>query len=380
MEDIPLAECIESAYVPPLETNQHPLQMQSRPQHALHAPVRQIRERTIDCLLASADPALHKRAEKLGFCGHSPTVRFEKGRLPVCLPGRCRDRVCPTCARFRARDLRRRLTPLLQRANSLRFITLSMPADARSLRDRTLALWSAFRSMRRTGIWKRHVRGGVALHESTTGTAGTHWHVHLHVLVEGTFFEHSLLKAAWSQAVGSEAICYIKPVHDRAGAARYVTKYITKGCDVEKWTDAQIREFATGMHRLRSVATFGTWHAQRLEKLDEENKPPTLPAREISYAALADAFDSGTLSHEKAAPLLSKLSATWRLLMQPYLSNATYIEAEPTPDDLADVTEFLCDFLDAHDAALDALAQDPEPRSRDAPITPMARLLPDSYR
>lgn len=363
MDDLPLKECSCSSSLDPSETNPHPLHAQSRAQFALHAPTAKARNRIISTFHASTNFRLQRRAVKLGLCGISPTVRFERNTLPVCISGRCRDRLCPTCQRFRSLSVRNRISRVVKAASSVRFVTLTMPASSAPLRERVLSLWDSFRRLRRTKSWKSHVSGGVAVMEVTRGKEGTHWHAHLHMLISGSFYDQRDLQAAWSASVGELAIADIRASHDRNGQVRYLTDYITKPTKALDWSDEILCEFALAMHRVRSIATFGKWHNLRVENADEQVTPPKLPRESISFSVVADALESGVLQRERAAPLLAKLSLTWRLLMQPYLTDLRYVECEPTPDDLTEVTLFLTDFAATLDQSCEPAQPPPPPLS-----------------
>ena len=341
MDDARELEAPDSASLDTPETNPHPLQTQSAAQHRLHAPVQQRRSRIIDAFLDSNVPALWRRAEKLGLCGVSPRVRFETGRIPVCLLGRCRDRLCPTCNRFRSAHVRSRITRLVQSSNSRRFLTLTMPSSDAPLAQRIKEICEAFRRLRRTDAWKRHVTGGVAIIETKISKTDGHWHVHLHAIIEGSFFAHATLKAAWSQSVGSDAVCDIRAIHDAEKAVRYLTKYLAKDSDVDAWTDEQLREYATAFHRVRTLITFGRWHNRKLDDEEEIDQAAELPSHEIGYSFIADRLSDGTIDADRLVPLLCQAGVGWKLLLADWDRRVKLERVCLTPDDFAELTEIL---------------------------------------
>jgi hypothetical protein len=61
---------------------------------------------------------------------------------------------------------------------------------------------------------------------------------HLHALVSGPT-NYTLANSVWRLMGG---IIVIKPVTEQVGAARYVSKYVTKGGDVELWRPRKMKE------------------------------------------------------------------------------------------------------------------------------------------
>lgn len=370
--DLPL-----SAYLVDSETSIHPLQTQSRAQHRIHAPAKHLRELTINALWYSDDARLQRRAEKIGMCSVAPTVYVGVGCNPTCSPGRCRDRLCPTCAFFRAGQLRTRLKKLVRAANAVRFITATMAPVSSGLGACVDALFAAFRLMRFMEEWKSHVVGGAYVVEVTRGQHGTHWHVHLHILVEGTFFPHDLLHALWSEAVGSRSRIEIKALHDRDGAVSYIAKYMAKSTALEGWTHDEIREFAVAMHGRRIVGTFGTWHKANVCKLDENAEKPKRAEADISFIAVEQVLADDEKLRRSVAPLLSRLSATWRLLMQPYRTDLEWVDAPLEGKELDRLTALLLEVRDA----LVFVPPDPEAIRREATrIAAKRRAAEKAYR
>lgn len=309
--------------VHPSETNPHPLEVQSGAQHRLHAGVKARREQVVTALFESEEEALVKRAKKMGMCGVSPVVRIEIGRRPALCPGRCRDRLCPLCARLRGQRVRERVRAKVCKADAVRFFTFTLPADESDLGARLDRLMKAFTALRRRAAWKKHVRGGIFVFETTRGKAGGHWHVHLHVIAEGVFFPHAILAAEWSECVGERAVVDVRPIAHREKAVAYVAKYVSKGADSEGWSAEVICDYARGVHRRRLFGTFGAWHAIDVAEEREDNEPDTLPCEGATWLMLKTAIDEGTLDRETTVAALWQMGTCWRLLLR------EYVEGEP---------------------------------------------------
>lgn len=331
-------------YLVDSETNAHPLQSQSRAQYRIHSPYKRLRDQTINALHESGRPDLMKRAQKMGMCCVAPTVYVGRGAVPSCSPGRCRDRCCPTCAMFRAGSLRSRLRRMLEKSNSVRFLTLTMKPASVGLGKCIDALHRAFRLLRKSLAWRDHVRGGCFVVEITRGSEGKHWHVHLHALIDGKYFPHEILHDAWSVAVGERSRAEIKAVYGRDGLAGYLTGYLAAGSGDASWTFAEIQEFAMEMKGRRTMGTFGTWHRVKTDNLDAEAPEPIRPDVSLSFTAVEAVLDCEPELREAAAPLLSRLSATWRLLMKPYVSDLRWLDAPMDAKSFASLTSVLLEI------------------------------------
>lgn len=370
--DLPLPS--DSSSLDHSETNSHPLQSQSRAQHRLHAPVQELRTQIVTACWESFDPALCKRARKMGMCGIAPLAKFHANALPTVSLGRCRDRLCPTCAKFRASKLSARITPIVQRARSVRMVTLTMPQCGRDLGERVDDLHAAMRKLRARKSWKERVTGGVFVVEVTRGQADKHWHVHAHLLIEGSYYSFDALKHDWSESVGAISNVWINAVHDREKGVGYVTKYLSKGTDVASWSDAHVRMFAKQMHRRRIVGTFGKWHRVKLGSLDQEDSTKATGTVEVSMTALEDFIDQDDAARRKAAPLLTQISKTWRLLLAPHTPQLRIERDRITPDLFEDIR---LHFLALQDGTppndQDAPSQEPPPQA-------VATLWTQTYR
>lgn len=296
-----------SSTLDPSETTPHALQTQSECQHRIHAPTWEARARAIGVFEASGDSALQKRAVKMGLCCVAPILRVEKGRTPVLCPGRCRDRMCPLCCRQRGWVARERIRGLVLKADSVRMITLTRKGTDEALGTVIASLLKCFQRLRRSVSWKRHVRGGLYVIEFTRGEKGDHWHVHLHVLADGTFYDGRTLTADWSLACGQPAGTDVRAVHSRVQAATYITKYVTKGADTVSLSDDLFVEMARGLHRVRLYGTFGTWHRVDVARDDDDQPDPKCPSEGISMQQVVQALRSGTLDHREVVPLLHRL-------------------------------------------------------------------------
>lgn len=249
-----------------------------------------------------------------------PMIYAQKGKLPICVADRCRDRMCPTCQSYRAGEVRRKLEACIARCSSVRMLTLTMAHTSNNVGECVDAIIESFRRLRKHKEWKKHVRGGAYVVETTTGKSGDRWHVHLHLMIEGVFWNQAAIQAAWSTAVGAPSIAFIQAIHERQHAVRYVTKYVTKAVDAGAWTDDQLCEYAIGMHRRRLMGTFGKWHKIKIDEMPNLESAVAADAVSVPASFLMSAIEEHDIDVSKFGPQLRTLGRVWRNIIEPYKS------------------------------------------------------------
>ncbi len=342
------------------ETNAHPLDVQSYAQESIHHAVERVRLKLVDSLWTSGDPDLQRRAEKMGLCCVAPMIFADADSQPVCVAGYCRDRLCPTCMRRRAFKVRVRLMGLVGAMNAPRFLTLAERDTTGPLKGRIEKLTAAVRKLRHTKAWKRHVRGGVMVWETTWNPIAKTWHPHVHLIIDGEYWPHAELWEEWKKALGCDGSARIEAAHDRNRSARYLAKYLAKDSEMMSWSNETICEFATAMHRRRLVATFGSMHRKNIDLCDEEPPKPSLPRACISYGQMRDAIGAGVPAAEKAAPLLARLGIAFRQLFFEWSMPGDCYADEIPASELADFGRWIEEIC-----AQVQRAEEPPPRVED---------------
>lgn len=170
-------------------------------------------------------------------------------------PVSCGNRFCPTCHVARRRRLRGQLRAICDslpaaKTFPVRFLTLTIPVGP-ELRNAARVLISSFRRLRQRKWWKHRVCGGCYVLE-VAGRPGA-WHIHLHIIVEGTFLPKRQLSAEWSK-VGPGHIVRIR-AFPPAVVASYITKYVTKS-DLPPTTQLAASD---PLRHLRLHSFFGNW-------------------------------------------------------------------------------------------------------------------------
>ena len=268
-----------------LDTTVSALPLQSRSQLYFHRGVEDVRQHVYVALANSESGVLRRRAERIAACCLSPSFHLRADSTVSVSVIRCRDRLCPTCARARSRQTRERARRAVQRMDALRFLTLTMPHSDRPLADQLRTIRDAFSRLRKSDVWKRCVTGGVVTVEVTRNTRDKQWHPHLHALLDGDFVPHAEIRDAWRRAlnasVGREwikpeghVIVHIEMIGGRSAAVAYITKYATKPADVAKWSQAEIAEAASALAGVRVLSTIGHLHGRTLDPRDPNEDEP----------------------------------------------------------------------------------------------------------
>lgn len=258
-----------------------------------------------------------------------PTLRKGPDGRPRADFNRCRDRMCLMCGTLRSRACCRRVERCTEKADSLRLATLTLADDGKSLSERLDRLYAAFRSLRKTDVWKTCVRGSIAVVESTMGRSVRHWHVHLHVLFDGQFLPHAQLKKAWHECTGDSYIVHLKAIHGRKSAVHYIAAYVGKPAEINRLTEEEIREYTTAMHGRRLLSTAGNFHNPKEDDDDEQDVPP--PSTHIaSITAIHHAEHNGSEHVRHACDVLGRLSPKLAMVLDRSPENTA--STLPLPD------------------------------------------------
>lgn len=181
----------------------------------------------------------------------------------------CHDRFCVPCNVARGRRLAVRLTQLAA-DRTIRFITLTLAHTPDPLRDRLTYLYRSFRRLRAHPDWRAHVTGGVAFTELKLSHHTNCWHVHLHVLAQGTYFPKAHLSNAWQQATKGSYIVDITKPRRTEHVTDYVVKYVTKPLDFQVFKHPlRGPEVLNALHGTRMCTTFGNWRGYRLNDVSD---------------------------------------------------------------------------------------------------------------
>jgi hypothetical protein len=314
----------------------HPLESQSRFQRIAHAQYHNARWTVINAMWQpEAAAAVAKRARRMGMCCQGPTLRASSNGQVCTSLARCRDRLCPLCGERRGRQASVRTHAIVQRFNSPRFLTLTLRHRGEPLREMLDRLHVCIAKLRRETRWKESVLGGVFGFEVTRNTKAGEWHAHAHIIVEGSYFPHPVLKALWLKITGDSHIVDVRAVADRKKAAAYISRYVAKPVDVTSWCGAEIREYAAAMHGRRLLQTFGIAHNAKLDD-DAFDERPTGSTHLCTAFGLARAVAAGVPKALRAKSLLTKMGRDFATIAgEPWDRGQTVVL--PEGDDLAEL-------------------------------------------
>ena len=172
---------------------------------------------------------------------------------------KCKDRFCDPCSAERARRVASCVAEFAG-TRELRLITLTLRKSDRTLTEDIDRLYAGFTRLRRRRVWTKGQRGGVFFIEVKRRRGNDGWHVHLHILAEGTWIDKKKIKSAWLQITGDSFIIDVKYCESGADAARYVAKYASKGVHGSCYHDPYVlQEAMEAIKGRRLVGKYGTW-------------------------------------------------------------------------------------------------------------------------
>jgi len=208
----------------------------------------------------SSSLSLIGRAWKLRDCCANPTIRQREDGSTFFSPSRCRDRLCPLCAKCDARKTANRVKATTSSWDQVRHLTLTMKSNDKPLVEQIDQLLASFRRLRQRRWWSDRVNGGIGTLEITHNPATKQWHPHLHVLLDGDYLPHAQLRNQWERVTAGSTIVHITAVHSRDDASTYIAKYVSKPSDVAKLDQQSAVELALALVGRRTVIAFGTAH------------------------------------------------------------------------------------------------------------------------
>lgn len=218
---------------------------------------------------------LARRERKLRTCCEAPVVRTdEAGQTLRLCEARCRDRLCPRCNRFRAREVTARITRAVTMLSAPKFLTLTLRHRKETLADMLARLRDAFRELRRRRWWKTRVRAAVYTVEIECNPVSRTWHAHVHAIIDADFIPQKLISDEWLAITKDSFRVHIRPVYDRARDARYISSYVAKSSSTLKIPGCMLTDYVLGITAVRVLATCGELHGVSL-RLDEIELPKT---------------------------------------------------------------------------------------------------------
>lgn len=290
----------------------HPLDLQSRHQEIAHRHHQGTRRRVLDAMWKSTQEHHRKRATRLGSCCACPVWHENTAGALVPALRRCRDRLCPLCAKRRGTQAATKCHALIQLFDAPRLVTLTQLSKHEPLADSIRRILASLDALRKHKFWTGRVRGGVWALEITRNALSGHWHAHVHLVVDSEFIPQAALKSVWHEITGDSFVVDVRAVHDRREAARYVAQYVAKPLDVHRWPPESILEFSDALHGRRMLQPFGVALKTDVDADDNEEPPPD--CTEIGPASqLLDAAKYGSTAARHAREILARVGGDFEI-------------------------------------------------------------------
>lgn len=212
------------------------------------------------------------RVDRFRHCGAFASVRMdnETGH-PYLDANTCKLRVCPACRKvLQYKTLARVLDFLYHHpADNWQFHTYTLRHSESPLTEQLDRLVHCFRLLRHRRLWKQRCGAGYAVIEITYHPAGSwspngrqrttdEWHPHLHVLVQTTWLDWSLLHQDWREITTDSTQLDCANVTNLSHAARYVAKYLGKPPTLDFANDHhRATEYYHAINHRRLLMPFG---------------------------------------------------------------------------------------------------------------------------
>jgi hypothetical protein len=180
----------------------------------------------------------------------------------------------------------------------LRLITLTLRKSDRTLSEDVDFLYKSFVRLRRRKLWSRGQHGGVYFVEIKRRRSDDGWHVHLHVLADGTYINKKALSDTWLKITGDSFIVDVRYCQSGDDAAKYVAKYAGKGVHGDCYRDPDLLlDAILALKGRRLVGKYGTWRELTFES-DAE------PGEWIAVDSLSRLFDRRGQGDPEATAIL----------------------------------------------------------------------------
>jgi plasmid rolling circle replication initiator protein Rep len=226
------------------------------------------------------DRKYSRRAERMAQCANGIQAKScpDGHHHKITRAQLCRDRACPVCAGRRSLALAARTRQAMERAGGrflLLTLTVKSPPDG-ELKKTVKHISTNFGAMMRDGRLRGVVGGYIRTLETTRSAAG--WHPHIHALLRvddgyfnrtnGLYIEQQEWCDLWRQyaRLDYNPVVDVRAVHEAqsAGAAAEVSKYVTKGADILKYSLPELQEW------LEAVKGVRLWSAGGCLKINDK--------------------------------------------------------------------------------------------------------------
>jgi len=169
----------------------------------------------------------------------------------------CGLRWCPFCIRTRRRAITDNVMQWLNERPRCRFITLTLRHRSAPLAEQIQDLYYFFKQLRKTKLWKGHVKGGIWFFQVKRSKDDRYWHPHLHILTTGKYFPQAELRELWRKITKGSYVVDIRDVKDKRKSALYVARYAAAPCRLLDYQPDHALECVKALHSRRICGSFG---------------------------------------------------------------------------------------------------------------------------
>lgn len=243
---------------------------------------------------------------RMSDCCRTPALyRSETTGEYVLAQKTCKHRLCPRCGLVRSRRLSADATVLTSTMDAPKFVTLTIVSSPAPLADRLQHLRDSFGRLRRSKLWRRHFKKGIAVVEVTHNPKTDLWHPHLHLIVDGSYTDQRDLSDAWAKATADSKIVHIRAVPVKSEAIRYIAKYASKTSDFNEVPDHRVNEWLDAVASLRTHSTFGPGARKAIKREKPAGDKTLRPVTQLGI--LHDMADAGDNLAKNALTLIYAL-------------------------------------------------------------------------
>lgn len=254
----------------------------------------------------------HRRLESYANCGACSTCEQTADDVRV-RGSSCHHALCEPCRSERAAKIRSSLHALCI-GRTVRFLTLTLRHSPTPLSDQIDRLYAAFSTLRRRKSWTGNCVGGAAFLEVKLSAKDGLWHPHLHILLEGQWWDAREISREWHAVTGDSSIVDITRPRVIEDVCRYAVGYCTKTVDASIWLiPDKLDECVCALRGRRMCLTFGTWRGTPLEP-DETDDRVWVTLGRIDDV-LRRAADGVRACQEWLARAASKYPSIWLLAL-----------------------------------------------------------------
>lgn len=176
----------------------------------------------------------------------------------------CRLRWCPVCAEARANIIAHSCREFFGKQSSVRFLTLTQKRSELSLREQIARIKKSFAKFRRCSGWLKGVTGCTWFLQIKPSCGGKWWHVHLHILLTGSYIPQDWLSEKWLEVTGDSRIVDIRFVDELDSALRDVVRYAGRPANLLDVSPKYRSELVHATDKIRVCGTTGICKAVSL--------------------------------------------------------------------------------------------------------------------